>query len=74
VTPLSILSIPVTHHGSLGTPGNLELRKRRSMASLAFNNVGLVGLMEDVDAGHARTWPEMVLFASAIFGEVSERT
>ena len=47
-------SISVTVHGSLGTTGNLELRKRRGVARLAFNNVGLAGLMGDVDAGHAR--------------------
>jgi len=38
-------------HGLLGTPGNLELRKRKGVAKLAFNDVGLAGLMGDVDVG-----------------------
>ena len=54
VVPLSTFSIPVTLHGLLVTPGNLELRiERRGVARLAFNDVGLAGLVGDVDAGHA---------------------
>ena len=41
-------------HELLETPGNLGLRKRRGMARLAFNDVGLAGLVGDVDADHAR--------------------
>ena len=52
--PLSMFSIPVMFHGLLGTPDNLELRKRRGVARLAFNDVGLTGLVGDVDADHAR--------------------
>ena len=39
----------------VGTPGNLELRnlKRRGTTRLAFNIVGLAGLVGDVDAGYA---------------------
>ena len=37
----------------LETPSNLELRKRRGVATLAFNNVGLAGLVGDIDVGHA---------------------
>jgi len=48
-----MFSIPVTLHGLFGTPGNLELRKRRGVARLAFNDVGLASLVGDVDAGHA---------------------
>ena len=44
----------ITLHGLLGTPGNLELRKRRGVARLAFNDVSLAGLVGDVDAGHDR--------------------
>jgi len=40
----------------------------------AFTNVGLAGLVGNVDAGHASEWPEMALFAQAIFWEVSEET
>jgi len=54
-TPLWTFSIPVTLHGSLGTPGNLKLRnlKRRSMGRLAFIIVGLTGLVRDIYTGHA---------------------
>jgi len=45
VTSLSMFSILVTLYGLLGIPGNLELRKRRGVARLAFNDVILVGLM-----------------------------
>jgi len=38
----------------VGDPVNLELRKRRGVARLASNDVGLAGVMGDVDAGHAR--------------------
>ena len=48
--------VDVQHSGYasrlLGTPSNLELRKRRGMARLAFNDVGLAGLVGDVDVGH----------------------
>jgi len=50
---LLTFNIPVTLHGLLGTPGNQELRKRRDVAILAFNDVGLTSLMGDVNAGHA---------------------
>jgi len=50
---LSTFDIPITLHGLLGTPGNLELRKRRDMAILAFNDVDLTSLVGDVNAGHA---------------------
>ena len=45
-------SIPVTLHGLLGILGNLELRKRRDVERLAFNDVGLTSLVGDVNAGH----------------------
>jgi len=53
-SPLSTFGIPITLHGLLGTPGNLELRKRKGKAKLAFNDIGLTGLMGDIDAGLAR--------------------
>jgi len=49
-----MFSIPVILHGLLGTPGNLELRKRRSVERLAFNDVGFAGLVVNVDAYHTR--------------------
>ena len=54
--PLSTFSISVMFYGLLATPDNLELRnvERRGIAKLAFNDVGLAGHVEDVDAGHAR--------------------
>ena len=48
---LSMFDIPVIHYGLLGTPGNLELRKRKGIAGLTVNNVGLMGLVRDVDVG-----------------------
>jgi len=54
VMTLSMFSIPVTLHGLLGTPSNLELRKRRGVVRLAFNDVGLAGLVGDVDVNHVR--------------------
>jgi len=48
---LSTFDIPVTLYGLLGTPGNLELRKRKGIAGLTVNNVGLTGLVRDVDVG-----------------------
>jgi len=48
-----MFSILVMLHGLLGTPGNLELRKRRGVVRLAFNDVGIAGLVRDVDADHA---------------------
>ena len=47
-----MFNIPVTLYGLLGTPNNLKLRKRRGVARLAFNDVGLAGLVGDVDADH----------------------
>ena len=49
--PLSTFGILVTLYGLLGTPDNLELRKRKGVAGLTFNNVGLAGLVGDIDAG-----------------------
>ena len=49
--PLLTFSILVTLYGLLGNPGNLELRKRKGVARLAFNDIGLAGLMGDVVAG-----------------------
>ena len=48
--PLSMFNIPVTLYGLLGTPGNLELRERKGVVRLTFNDAGLVGLVGDVDA------------------------
>jgi len=50
-SPLLTFSISITLYGLLGTPGNLELRKGKDVAGLTFNNVGLAGLVGDVDAG-----------------------
>ena len=43
-----------TLHGLMGTLGNLELRnvESRGVARLAFDDLGLAGLMGDVDVGH----------------------
>ena len=49
-SPLSIFGVPVTPYGLLGTPGNLGLRKRTGVSRLNANNVGLAGLVGDVDA------------------------
>jgi len=49
-----MFSIPVTLYELLGTPGNLELRKRKGVARLDFNDIDLVGLVGDVDADHER--------------------
>ena len=67
-------SIPVTLHGLLGTLDNLDLRnlERRGTVRLAFNIVGLAGLVGDVDAVHTLKWSEIAMFAQDIFGEVSE--
>ena len=53
---MSTFSISVILHGLLGNPDNLELRnvERRGVARLAFNDVGLAGLVGDVDVDHAR--------------------
>jgi len=48
------VTIPVMLHELLGTPGNLELRKIRALERLAFNDVGLTGLVGDIDADHVR--------------------
>ena len=53
VTPLSTFSISVTLYRLLEIPGNLELRKRRGVARLAFNDIGIAGLVGDVDVGYA---------------------
>ena len=74
---LSTFSILSTPHGLSGIPGNLELRnvERRGMARLAFDNVGLTGLVRDIDGGYTRDAPKnRALFAQAIFGEVSDET
>ena len=54
MSPLSTFGIPVTLHRLLGSPDNLELRKRKGMVRLTFNDIGLAGHVGDVDAGHAR--------------------
>ena len=51
--PLSTFSIPVTLYGLLRTPDNLELRKKRGVVRLAFNDVGLA-VVRDIDVDHAR--------------------
>ena len=48
---MSTLGVSVTSPGLLEIPGNLELRKRAGVADLTVNNVGVMGLMGDVDAG-----------------------
>ena len=35
----------------MGTPGDLELRKRMGMSGLSISNAILAGLVGDVDAG-----------------------
>ena len=35
----------------LGTPGNLELRKRTGVSGLTVNNIDLAGLIGDIDVG-----------------------
>jgi len=47
---LSTFSVPVTPYDLLGTPGNLELRKRTGVSGPTVNNVDLAGLVGDVDA------------------------
>jgi len=47
---LSTFSVPVTPYGLLGTPGNLELRKRMGVSGLNVNDASLAGLVGDVDA------------------------
>ena len=47
---LSSFSVPVTPYGLMGTPGDLELRKRTGMNKLNISNANLAGLMGDVDA------------------------
>ena len=42
---LSTFSIPVVPYELLGTPGNLELRKREGMNGLNISNANLAGLM-----------------------------
>ena len=48
---LLTFGIPVMLYGLLETSGNLEVRKRKGVAGLTFNNVGLAGLVRDVDTG-----------------------
>ena len=55
VSPLSTFGILFTLQGLLGTPDNLELRKRKDVARLAYNDVGLTSLMGDVDADTCAT-------------------
>jgi len=74
VSPLSMLDIPVTLHRLLGTPGNLELRKKKGVAKLAFNDVGLAGLMETLTWALHAMRPAMTLFAPTTSREVSEWT
>ena len=38
---LSMFSVPVTPYGLLGTPRNLELRKRKGVSEPTVNNVYL---------------------------------
>ena len=73
-SPLSTFSILVTLHGLLGTLCNLELRKRKDVAKLAFNDVGPADLVGDVDVGHVRDAARNSPVCAAIFGEVSEKT
>ena len=61
-SPLLTFGILVTLYELLGTPGNLELRKRKGVAKLTFNDISLVGLVGDVDVLHAMQ-PEMMPFA-----------
>ena len=49
--PLSTFGIPVMLDGLLGTPGNLELRKRTGLNGLNISNGNLAGLVRYVDAG-----------------------
>ena len=59
-----MFSVPVTSYGLLGTPGNLGLRKRTGVSGLNVNNVDLVGLVGDVDAGlTCDTFSHDVLYA-----------
>ena len=48
-----MFNIPVTLHGLLGIPSNLELRnlERRGTARWAFIFIGLADLVGDIDAG-----------------------
>jgi len=71
---LLTFSISVTLCGLLGTLDNLELRKKKGVSRLAFNDVGLAGLVGDVDATLHVMRPAMTLFAQAMFGEVFEDT
>ena len=50
-SPLSTFGVLVTPYGLLGTPGNLELRKRTGVAGLTANNVDLAGFVGDIDVG-----------------------
>ena len=38
-------------YGLLGTPGNLDLRKRTGVSGLNVNYIDITGLVGDVDAG-----------------------
>jgi len=71
---LLMFNILVIFRGLLGTLGNLELRnaKRRGMTRLAFNNVGLAGLVKDIDVGHVGDVARNSALAQAILGEVPE--
>jgi len=69
-----MFGIPIMLYRLLGSPGNLKLRKRKGVAKLAFDDVGLTGLMGDVDADLTCVQPAMTLFVPATPGEVSEKT
>ena len=75
---MRVAFIDVSHSGYIlrvvGNPSNLDLRKRKGVAKLAFNDVGLAGLVEDVDAALRLMRPALMLFAQVIFREVSEGT
>ena len=72
MSSLSTFSIPVTPHGLLGTPGDLELRKRMGMNGLNISNANLAGLMGDVDAGVTCDMLAMTLFLSVVSEGISE--
>ena len=48
---LSTFSVLVMPYGLLGTPGNLEQRKRKGMNGLIISNANFAGLVGDADAG-----------------------
>ena len=48
---LSTFSVPVTPYRLLGTPGDLELRKRTGVSRLNVNHADLTGFVGNIDAG-----------------------